>query len=119
MPLAQAIVSFLLDKRRTSQDTRDAIEREFRPKGVAAKYRALYRRRDDEGRRVMRSLGRALAAALLGAFGGAIGLALVYGRSPALDVDFDVTPPRGIIDGVYPSERDPNTGRPSCGPAKR
>ena len=57
----------------------------------------------------MRSLGRALAAALLGAFGGAIGLALVYGRSPALDVDFDVTPPRGIIDGVYPSERDPNT----------
>ncbi len=49
----------------------------------------------------MRSLGRALAAALLGAFGGAIGLALVYGRSPALDVDFDVTPPRGIIDGIY------------------
>jgi glycosyltransferase involved in cell wall biosynthesis len=42
LPLAQAIVSFLLDKRRTSQDTRDAIEREFRPKGVAAKYRALY-----------------------------------------------------------------------------
>jgi hypothetical protein len=59
----------------------------------------------------MRSLGRALAAAVLAAFGGAIGLALVYGRSPTLDVDFDVTPPRGIVDGVYPSERDPNTGR--------
>ena len=42
MPLAHAIVAFLLDKRRTSQTTRDTIEREFRPTGVAAKYRALY-----------------------------------------------------------------------------
>ena len=42
LPLAQAIVAFLLEKRRTNQDTRDAIEREFRPAGVAAKYRALY-----------------------------------------------------------------------------
>ena len=58
---------------------------------------------------MIRSLGRALAAALLAAFGGAIGLALVYGRSPSLHVDFDVTPPRSIIDGVYPSEVDPNT----------
>ncbi len=42
LPLAQAIVAFLLEKRRTNQDTRDAIEREFRPGGVSAKYRALY-----------------------------------------------------------------------------
>ena len=54
---------------------------------------------------------RALAAALLAAFGGAIGLALAYGRSPALRIDFDVTPPRGIVDGVYPAEMDSNTGR--------
>jgi hypothetical protein len=60
---------------------------------------------------MMRGIGRALAAALLAAFGGAIGLALVYGRSPTLRVDFDVTPPPGIVDGVYPSEVDPNTGR--------
>ena len=50
----------------------------------------------------MRGLGRALAAALLAAFGGVVVLALVYGRSPALNVDFDETPPRGIVDGVYP-----------------
>jgi glycosyltransferase involved in cell wall biosynthesis len=42
LPLARAIVAFLLDKRRTSPETRGAIEREFRPHGVAAKYRALY-----------------------------------------------------------------------------
>ena len=59
----------------------------------------------------MRSLGRALAVALLAAFGSAIALALFYGRSPALRVDFDVTPPREIVDGVYPSEVDTNTGR--------
>ena len=60
---------------------------------------------------MMRDLGRALAAAVLAAFGGAIALALFYGRSPALHVDFDVTPPRGIVDGVYASELDPGTGR--------
>jgi glycosyltransferase involved in cell wall biosynthesis len=42
MPLARAIVAFLLEKRRTSHETRETIEREFRPAGVAAKYRALY-----------------------------------------------------------------------------
>ena len=59
---------------------------------------------------MIRGLGRALAAAVLAAFGGAIALALFYGRSPALRVDFDVTPPRGIIDGVYASERDAGYG---------
>jgi hypothetical protein len=60
---------------------------------------------------VIRSLGRAVAAALLAAFGGAIALAVFYGRSPTLRVDFDVTPPRGVIDGVYPSELEASTGR--------
>jgi glycosyltransferase involved in cell wall biosynthesis len=42
LPLARAIVAFLLEKRRTSQETRDTIEREFRPAGVSSRYRALY-----------------------------------------------------------------------------
>jgi glycosyltransferase involved in cell wall biosynthesis len=42
LPLARAIVSFLLKKRRTRQETRDTIGREFRPNVVAAKYRSLY-----------------------------------------------------------------------------
>jgi hypothetical protein len=60
---------------------------------------------------VIRGLGRALAAAVLAACGGAIALALFYGRSPALHVDFGVTPPRGLIAGVYASELEPETGR--------
>jgi hypothetical protein len=59
---------------------------------------------------VIRSLGRAAAAALLAAFGGAFALALLYGRSPTLHVDFDVTPPRGVVGGLYPSELEPDTG---------
>jgi hypothetical protein len=58
----------------------------------------------------MRTAARALAAALLAAFGGAIALALAYGRSPALSIDFRVTPPRGIVEGVHPAEFDPATG---------
>jgi len=42
MPLARAIVEFLLDKRRTRQATQDTIERDFRPSGVAERYRAVY-----------------------------------------------------------------------------
>jgi glycosyltransferase involved in cell wall biosynthesis len=42
LPLARAIVAFLLEKRRTGQETRDTIAREFRPNVVAAKYRSLY-----------------------------------------------------------------------------
>ena len=41
--LAREIVAFLLDKRRTGPETRETVEREFRPDGVAAKYRTLYR----------------------------------------------------------------------------
>jgi glycosyltransferase involved in cell wall biosynthesis len=44
LPLARAIVEFLLEKRRTSQATRETIEREFRKAGVAARYRAIYQR---------------------------------------------------------------------------
>lgn len=44
LPLARAIVEFLLDKRRTGRGTRYTIEREFRKAGVAARYRALYER---------------------------------------------------------------------------
>ena len=60
---------------------------------------------------MIRSVGRAAAAALLAAFGGAVALAIFYGRSPTLRVDFDVTPPRGVIDGVYDSEIEADTGR--------
>jgi glycosyltransferase involved in cell wall biosynthesis len=42
LPLARAIVDFLLDKRRTGNDTRALIEREFRRSGVTARYRAIY-----------------------------------------------------------------------------
>jgi glycosyltransferase involved in cell wall biosynthesis len=42
LPLARAIVQFLLEKRRTGATTQETIEREFRPQGVASRYRALY-----------------------------------------------------------------------------
>jgi glycosyltransferase involved in cell wall biosynthesis len=42
LPLARAIVEFLIDKRRASETTRETVEREFRPAGVAARYRAIY-----------------------------------------------------------------------------
>lgn len=42
LPLAHAIADFLLDKRRTTSRTREAVEREFRPEGVASKYDAIY-----------------------------------------------------------------------------
>jgi phosphatidyl-myo-inositol dimannoside synthase len=43
LPLARAIVDFLLEKRRTTEATREAIEREFRPMGIASKYDGIYR----------------------------------------------------------------------------
>jgi glycosyltransferase involved in cell wall biosynthesis len=42
LPLAHAIVEFLNDKRRTGTATQDIVERDFRPSGVAQRYRALY-----------------------------------------------------------------------------
>jgi glycosyltransferase involved in cell wall biosynthesis len=42
LPLARAVVGFLLDKRRTDRTTHDIVERDFRPAGVAARYRAVY-----------------------------------------------------------------------------
>ena len=50
-PLAAAIVRFLQHPRRTLPDTRDAIERLFRPAAVAAQYRGIYERaRQGQGR---------------------------------------------------------------------
>jgi len=60
---------------------------------------------------VIRGAGRALAAAVLAAFGGTICLTVLYARSPALHVEFNVEPPRGIIDGIYATEVEPQTGR--------
>lgn len=60
---------------------------------------------------MIRGAGRALAAAVLAAFGGAIWLAVVYTRSPTLHVEFGVAPPRGIIDGIYLPEIEPQTQR--------
>jgi hypothetical protein len=60
---------------------------------------------------MIRGLGRAAATGVLAALAGAVWLALLYGRSPALRLDFDLTPPADLVRGIYPSERDPATGR--------
>jgi hypothetical protein len=52
-------------------------------------------------------LGRATAAGLLAAFAGVTWLALFYARSGGLHIDLDVTPPRTVVQGLYPSETDP------------
>ncbi|HEY7498101.1 MAG TPA: hypothetical protein VH740_06300 [Vicinamibacterales bacterium] len=64
-----------------------------------------------ELRHVLRATGRTIAAALFGAFAGAAWLALMYGSSPALRIDFDVTPPPRQVQGVYTAERDPDSER--------
>jgi hypothetical protein len=56
-----------------------------------------------------RGIGRACAAAVLAAFAGAIWLTLFYGMSPALRLDFNVTPPPSIMTGIYPAEREAGT----------
>jgi len=60
---------------------------------------------------MIRGLGRAVATGVLGGLAGAVWLALLYGRAPALRLDFDLTPPADLVRGIYPSERDPSTGR--------
>jgi hypothetical protein len=57
----------------------------------------------------MQALGRAGAAALLGALAGAAWLSLFYGAQPTLFMEFDTTPPR-LMSGVYPAEREPESG---------
>jgi glycosyltransferase involved in cell wall biosynthesis len=42
MALAHAITAFLTHKRRTSESTAEVIEREFRPRAVAERYRTIY-----------------------------------------------------------------------------
>jgi hypothetical protein len=68
---------------------------------------------------VIRGLGRAVAAGILAALAGAAWLALIYGRSPALRLEFDTTPPPGIVRGIYPSERDDASGRTFAWTAER
>jgi hypothetical protein len=60
---------------------------------------------------VIRGTARAAATGILGALAGAAWLSLAYGTSPELRVDFDVTPPKTIVRGVFPAERDPDSGR--------
>jgi hypothetical protein len=60
---------------------------------------------------VIRGLGRAAVTAVLGALAGSAWLALAYGTSPDLRIDFEVTPPKTIVRGVYAAERDPDNGR--------
>lgn len=60
---------------------------------------------------MIRGAGRAFAAAVLGAIAGAAWLALFYGRSPALHLELDVTPPSTVVRGIYPAERDDASGR--------
>ena len=57
-----------------------------------------------------RGVGRAASTGLLGALAAVVWLALFYGQNPALVVDFDTEPPR-LLTGVYPSEREPGSGR--------
>ena len=59
---------------------------------------------------MIRGAGRAIAAAVLGALAGATWLALTYGAAATLNIEFDVSPPREIVRGVYTTERDPGTG---------
>ena len=47
--------------------------------------------------------------ALAGAAAGLAGLVLLYAWSPALSIEFGVTPPR-LVTGVYPAERDAASG---------
>ena len=60
---------------------------------------------------MIRGLARAAVTAVLGALSGAAWLAFAYGTSPDLRIDFEVTPPKAIVRGVYPAERDPGNGR--------
>ncbi len=60
---------------------------------------------------MIRTFARAAAVGILGALAGSAWLALAYGRSPELRIDFSVTPPSSIVRGVYPAEREPETGR--------
>ncbi|HXW07230.1 MAG TPA: hypothetical protein VD833_18485 [Vicinamibacterales bacterium] len=57
-----------------------------------------------------RAAGRALAVAALGALAGGAWLAFFYGIGPALHASLDVTPPASLVSGLYPAERERESG---------
>jgi hypothetical protein len=59
---------------------------------------------------MIRAVARAVATAIIGALAGPVWLVLFYGWTSALRVDFNVDPPAALVQGAYPSERDPQTG---------
>jgi len=59
---------------------------------------------------MIRAVARAVAAAIIGALAGPAWLVLFFGWTSALRVDFSVDPPPALVQGAYPSERDPQTG---------
>jgi hypothetical protein len=60
--------------------------------------------------KMTRGVGRAASTGFLAALSAVFWLALFYGSSPELVVDFDTAPPR-LLTGVYPIEREPVSGR--------
>ncbi len=60
---------------------------------------------------MMRGAGRVAAVAAIAALAGAAWLALLYGRSPALVLEFNTTAPAAIVRGIYTAERDDASGR--------
>ena len=59
---------------------------------------------------MIRALPRAAAAAVLAALAGTVWLALFYNQSAALALNLDVAAPPSIVRGLYPPERDADTG---------
>jgi hypothetical protein len=55
-------------------------------------------------------LARAAVAVTLGALSGALCLSLAYAIDPVLRIGFDTDLPRQIVSGVYPVERERDTG---------
>ena len=127
LPLARAIVAFLDDKRRTTAATRETIEREFRPAGVAAPLpRALHRagRSADAGNRrggdgMIRGAGRVAAVAAIAALagGGLAGASLRPLAGAAARVRHRRRRPRSSAASTPPNATTPAAGR-SRGPAE-
>ena len=59
---------------------------------------------------MIRAIARAGAAAVIAALAGVVWLVLFYGQAAGLRLDLSVAPPRAIVQGLYPPERDPDTG---------
>jgi len=57
-----------------------------------------------------RALLRAAATAIIAALAGVVWLVLFYGQASGLRFDLQVSPPPTIVQGLYATERDPDTG---------